>query len=199
MKYKKAEAGIGTLILFIAMILVAAVAAGVLIQTASSLQSKALDTGSKTKTQVSTSLVPVQMFIEDTSNLSEPSTRTYNHSFLKVRLSAGSDSIRINDALLQVDTFSARSSLRYNATVDCTNYTTMASLGDIYGSNFIKGGTDPNYLEQGDVVELCFLLPDNIAEAAPLRVSFIPKVGQTTTLNVLTPQVMVNAREIVYP
>ena len=49
---KKAAEGIGTLIIFIALILVAAVAAGVLIQTASSLQSKSLDVGRQSQEKI---------------------------------------------------------------------------------------------------------------------------------------------------
>ena len=53
---KKGAQGIGTLIIFIAMILVAAVAAGVLIQTASSLQSKSLDVGRQSQEKVTTDI-----------------------------------------------------------------------------------------------------------------------------------------------
>jgi len=58
---EKAQVGIGTLIVFIAMVLVAAIAAGVLINTAGFLQSQSEQTGQESASQVSDRLQVVNV------------------------------------------------------------------------------------------------------------------------------------------
>ena len=65
---KKAEMGVETLIIFISMILVAAVAAGVLIQTAGSLQEKSLSTGDQATAQISTHAETIEVSATDGRN-----------------------------------------------------------------------------------------------------------------------------------
>ncbi|MFD1587981.1 archaellin/type IV pilin N-terminal domain-containing protein [Halorientalis brevis] len=68
----RAQVGIGTLIVFIAMVLVAAIAAGVLINTAGFLQSKSEQTGQQAGEQVTNRLQVLQVSGEKTSTSITP-------------------------------------------------------------------------------------------------------------------------------
>ena len=64
-----AAIGIGAMIVFIALILVAAVAAAVIIQTAEKLQQNAQATGDDTQEQMSTKVILISTVIETTTSL----------------------------------------------------------------------------------------------------------------------------------
>lgn len=62
---KKGEVEMGTLIVFITMVLTAAVVAAILISTTGSLQNIALETGSATTQEVGTSVNILEIYAED--------------------------------------------------------------------------------------------------------------------------------------
>ncbi|MFP4111579.1 MAG: archaellin/type IV pilin N-terminal domain-containing protein [Candidatus Woesearchaeota archaeon] len=206
---KKAETGIGTLILFIAMILVAAIAAGVLIQTATSLQNKALLTGDRTQGQVSTGLTTLLLY---GTNGSDGTIEDFRQ---KIKLSPGSDPITMNDGLIEFGMSSSSSDLIYVGT-NCTYYgsdcnssyedhlgycSDAANDNGTYTVKYLVEGPnhEDGYLVRGDIAMLCFRSSVDVEEDKSIRISFVPKRGTPMTVETATPNIMNSERIYIFP
>lgn len=207
---KKGDMGIGTLIIFIAMILVAAIAAGVLIQTATSLQNKALLSGQRTRGQVSTALQFLLVYAEDGTT----PTRALSDFFFKAKLVAGSDPIKLEDALAEFDLQDSSADLNFaggtEATRNCTRvegnptssgYSTDATGSGNFSVEYLVKGPDwtDGYLHRGDVVRLCMQSPRNVTADEDLQVRFIPKVGTASLLQTAIPDAITQKRVYIFP
>ncbi|CCQ37345.1 flagellin [Natronomonas moolapensis 8.8.11] len=95
-KQDRGQVGIGTLIVFIALVLVAAIAAGVLINTAGFLQTQAESTGQESTDQVSNNLD----IISTTGQVDADNTGIDQVTFI-LSLAPGSDSINLLDTTLE--------------------------------------------------------------------------------------------------
>ena len=131
-KDTRAQVGIGTLIIFIAMVLVAAVAAAVLIQTSGVLQQKAQATGKQATQEVSSNLIiknieGVRAKTTDT-NLSD----TIDIVKLRVGLNVGSAPVDINQVVISITDGTTTNDLIYAANdktydYDMANFSTSAT------------------------------------------------------------------------
>ncbi|MCB9358848.1 hypothetical protein H6503_02870 [Candidatus Woesearchaeota archaeon] len=196
---KKGEMGMGTLIIFIAMILVAAVAAGVLISTTGTLQNKALSTGKATSAEVGTSMNVVKLYAED-------GTDQQLEEFTGIlKLNAGSEPIRFSDVLLTVNLINTSADYTYDSAIQCSNGTTWNSsnttAGGDFGVEYSINGTNhqDGYLTKGDVAKICFESPRNISESENVVFTFVPKVGSVRLIEADMPDLMVDKRVDVYP
>jgi len=96
-KDEEAMVGIGTLIVFIAMVLIAAVAASVLINTSETLQSRAKTVGTSTIREVSSGIA-----IEGVTGYTNPAKTKIEYLALTVRPRAGSKDIDLSLCTLSV-------------------------------------------------------------------------------------------------
>lgn len=199
-KNKKGEMGIGTLIIFIALLLVAAVAAGVLIQTVGSLQEKALMTGDQAKGQIATNAVVVEVSGTDGS------AGNITNLTMIVKLAPGSDEIKLDEAILTVNSYDSTATLSYRDGLTvrnvATGYFTNSTAGNgTYtveylqkGNNYVQGN-----LQRGDVIRIYLETPRAIDEAEEMRLNFIPKIGTPTMTNFITPEVISTYQVYLYP
>lgn len=176
------EMGVGTLLIFIAMILVAAVAAGVLVQTAYKLQSQAELTGDQAMQEVATGVKIVTAW-----GVAEDGVLTELH--IKIALQAGSPQINLVNMTIETNDGAAEVSLSWADAVSATEYT-ATSVRDTYPYNTwtaTEVGVTP-----GDLVEITIDLDETsqpLVTQQGMSVLLIPKHGVPTYFAFVAPSV----------
>ncbi|HDL01770.1 MAG TPA: hypothetical protein ENH23_06015 [candidate division Zixibacteria bacterium] len=143
----RGQVGIGTLIVFITMILVAAVAAGVLLRTSGTLQTKATATGEEATSEVSTQIKVIQALGYSSDSGSD---RNITSVGLTVQLAAGSGAIAMSDLIL-----SFKSGSTYYRGISSTGASNLN-----FSYNFIQNVTGNSILESGETAELWYPAKD---------------------------------------
>ncbi|MDL0135438.1 flagellin [Halobacterium salinarum] len=163
---ERGQVGIGTLIVFIAMVLVAAIAAGVLINTAGFLQSKGSATGEEASAQVSNRINIVSAYGNvDASGSAE----VVDTARLTVRQAAGADNINLSKSTIQWIGPDTATTLTYDGSAaDAENFTT----------NSIKGDNADVLVDQSDRIEI-------VMDAAAITTNGL-KAGEEVQLTVTT-------------
>jgi len=180
--------GIGTLIIFIGIILVAAVAAMVLISTSGSLQQRALATGGQTEEGISTG---IDIFSVVGRNASDGKFDTLE---LLARLNPGSSSVKLNNSVMTLNTKNTFQRLIYAGT-------NTAATSSTFNVTYLQNGSNNqvDYITEGDIIKMEFITARNISESERLRIKFIPRIGTTTEVEFTTPDTMTTARVNLYP
>ena len=102
--------GIGTMIIFIAMVLVAGIAASVLIQTSNRLESQAMTTGEETTSEVATG-------VEVTDVQAHVTSGSIDKLVVTIRCRAGSKDIDLTTSVLELNDGDNKYVLSYDNTV----------------------------------------------------------------------------------
>lgn len=136
----EAAIGIGAMIVFIAMVLVAGIAASVLVSTSNTVQIQALSTGQKTRKEVSSgiSVFEVSGWVRNETN----GTALENLSRLAVvvKVRPGSDDIDLNNTYILLSNGATKSLLRYNYTNSSDQGDgNISFVGDVTGDMFDIG------------------------------------------------------------
>lgn len=192
-KDKRAEMGVGTMIIFIAMVLVAAVAASVLISTANTVREQATQTGNDAINSVSSGfdIKYVKGTVADGEN-------TISQMDVFVQLSPGSPALRMTDVILSVTAGSVSGELNYTLGVAAAK----ASSGspDTYGAVLVPpaetGEPFAAYgtVQQGDLVKITIKFVGNtdlaIMPGDSVNIKIMPATGSTTMVSFTVPPVL---------
>jgi flagellin FlaB len=122
------DMGIGAMIVFIAMVLVAGIAASVLIQTANKLEIQAMVTGQETTREVSTGLAVIDIEGQNTGGLITEMTIT-------VRARAGSGDIDLSQTIIELTDGSVKTLLTYDPAALQFN-SSVDEDGNIFNTGF---------------------------------------------------------------
>jgi len=173
-----ADVGIGTLIIFIAMVLVAAVAAAVLIQTSGVLQQKAQQTGKEAATEVTSNLNIVSVI----GNLNTVTDKLENLT-IAIQLSSGGQNIDFQSVVIKYIDNQTTNTMNYSSNTTANLNSTIFN----YTEQRYVGSAENKVLSPGEL-GIITIKPSN---AMGLRekglIEIVPETGTMIMKEVVTP------------
>ncbi len=187
-KNESAQAGVGTLIIFIAMVLVAAVAAAVLIQTSGVMQAK-----STTTTKEAAAAVAENLVVEAVEGVPVTAGGSLSAINITIRLAAGGTDVDLGKVLVKIQ------SQNFNYTNTTSNLT--ANTFNVYAlrseagtlataSTGISTLLNPT-LQAGALARLDISIPGGLtlSQKKPMTIALTPEKGATYNLPLVLPAV----------
>ena len=186
--HKRGTTGIGMLIVFIAVIVVSAVAAAVLIGAGGSLEQRSLSTMKGTEQEVASGLSVYSIIGSDGSI-----DGTINNLEMLVRLRPGSDPVNLNTTVLTVDGRTSFQTLRYSES--------GGTASGSYSVYYLRRGGTPlsGYINNGDSAVLNITLTGKIGPDEKLMIQIIPAQGGVRRIGFTTPNVLIDKRVVLFP
>ena len=182
-KNDQGQVGIGTLIIFIAMVLVAAVAAAVLIQTSGVLQQKAQETGTDAIGEVAGN-IQVDTITGERSAVTDTRLVTYN---LTIKVAAGAGRLDLNQMIITAGNATNSVYLNHSTSTSATTFTTE-EIRDV--DNSFENSTGVYVINSGDLIKIT-IDASSVGIAALPRddLSFVltPEVGNPVRIDLTTP------------
>ena len=156
---ERGQVGIGTLIVFIALVLVAAIAAGVLINTAGLLQTQSEQTGEETQDQVANNI----NVIGSVGNVSEGG-ENISEIRIAVQPSPGSDDINLADLSIQYVGDNGFAQITANASGESKFFADNDADNHTFGVQAISAETEGDAImtDRTDRYEVIISLDDTI-------------------------------------
>ncbi len=206
-KNENAAMGIGAMIIFIAMVLVAGIAASVLVQTSTSLEMQALRTAQGTTDEIASGL-----HVEAVEG--NVTTSAINKMAIEIRPRAGSPDIDLSETVIELSDSSAKHILRHSgntaqqstsvdgAIFNCT-YGTATTFEVIILQDADNSVYSDNVINFGDHVVLAvntasvFSSNSGILTRTEVDGLIIPEEGAPGIIGFTTPSSYTGAQEII--
>ncbi|MFH1447430.1 MAG: archaellin/type IV pilin N-terminal domain-containing protein [Candidatus Micrarchaeota archaeon] len=183
-KGKKGAVGIGTLIIFIAMVLVAAIAAAVLINVSGILQQRAMTTGKESIEEVSSNVI-----VKSITGNADSGRTTINSMNITVTNAAGSQRMDLRQLIIKVSNGMNQTIQQYSSSgiANGVNFTAI-QLRD--PSNVF---TTTNPVMDSSTLVLLNVVPTSVTTnvsmppRTPYRIEMIPERGVSVVITGTTP------------